>query len=54
MEASIEPRRKDCVARVGDVAKLQAARTDGARLRRGGETRQELPALECGHAVMRC
>jgi hypothetical protein len=54
MEASIEQGRNDRVAPIGEIAKLQAARTDGARLRRGGETGQKLPALECGRAVMCC
>jgi len=53
VEACVEPRRKNRVTHVGDGAELHAARTGGARLRRGGEAGQELPALEGGRAVIR-
>ena len=54
VEARIEPRRKDRVARVGEVAELHTARADGARLRRGGEAGKELPAFEYSCAALRC
>jgi hypothetical protein len=54
VETRIEPGRNDRVARVGEAAELQAARADGARLRRGGEAGKELPALEYAYAALRC
>lgn len=53
MEARIEPGRNDREAPVGEVAELQDARAGGARLRRGGKTGEELPALEYAHAAFR-